>query len=138
VAFTVAAYPGETFSGVVSRIPHSLDEKTRSMPVELDVMNSGRKLAPGMYPEVQWPVRTARAALLVPPTAIVTTTERTFVIRINNGVAEWVNVTRGAPSGDLVEVHGPLGKDDVIVRRGTDEIRPGVRVNPSSPAAKGS
>src|SRR5215467_11931083 len=39
VPFTVPAYPGQTFSGVVSRIPYSLDEKTRSMSVELDVSN---------------------------------------------------------------------------------------------------
>jgi RND family efflux transporter MFP subunit len=136
VPFTVPAHPGETFNGTVSRIPYSLDEKTRSMAVEMDVSNPGKRLAPGMYPEVQWPVREAKTALLVPPTAIVTTTERTFVIRINNGVAEWVNVTRGPAAGDLVEVHGPLAKDDVIVRRGTDEIRQGARVKPSTPPSK--
>jgi len=136
VPFTVPAYSGETFSGVVSRIAYSLDEKTRSMAVELDVANPNRKLAPGMYSEVQWPVRSGQAVLLVPPTAIVTTTERTFVIRIRNGVAEWVNVTRGAPAGDLVEIHGPLANDDVVVRRGTDEIREGTRVKANPPAAK--
>src|SRR5436309_10342298 len=31
VPFTVAAYPGETFSGVVSLVAHDLDERTRSM-----------------------------------------------------------------------------------------------------------
>jgi hypothetical protein len=81
-----------------------------------------------MYAQVQWPVRTARAALLVPPASIVTTNERQFVIRINSGVAEWVNVTRGTPAGDLVEVHGPLQAGDLIVRRGTDELREGTHV----------
>jgi RND family efflux transporter MFP subunit len=136
VPFTVPAHPGETFNGVVSRIPYSLDEKTRSMAVEMDVSNPGKRLAPGMYPEVQWPVRASKAALLVPPTAIVITTERTFVIRVKNGVAEWVNVARGAAVGDLVEVHGPLAKDDIIVRRGTDEIRDGARVKATTPPSK--
>jgi RND family efflux transporter MFP subunit len=136
VLFTVPAYPNEKFSGVVSRISYSLDEKTRSMAVELDVSNPGRRLAPGMYPELQWPVRSVGAALLVPPTAIVTTTERTFVIRIKDGIAEWVNVTRGAPAGDLVEVHGPLANNDLVVRRGTDEIRQGTRVNVNRQAPK--
>src|SRR5207247_5494671 len=103
VPFTLPAYPGETFFGILSRIAYSLDEKTRSMAVELDVSNPGKKLAPGMYPEVQWPVRTALAALLVPPTAIVTTTERMFVIRVRNAVADWVPVKRGAPAGDPAE-----------------------------------
>jgi hypothetical protein len=82
-----------------------------------------------MYPEVQWPVRRPQPSLLVPPTSIVTTTERTFVVRVNNGMAQWVNVSRGARVGDLIEVFGALKEGDTIVRRGSDEIREGARVN---------
>lgn len=129
VAFTVPAYTGETFYGVVSLQAHDLDEKTRSMAVELEVKNPDLRLSPGMYPEVQWPVRRPQPSLLVPPTSIVTTTERTFVIRVNNGVAQWVNVGRGARVGELIEVFGALKEGDTIVRRGTDEVREGAKVN---------
>lgn len=128
VSFTVPAYPGETFSGPVARIAHSIDARTRSMAVELDVSNTGGQLAPGMYPTVRWPVRRQKASLFVPPTSIVTTTESTFVIRVRDGVAEWVNVSRGQASSDLVEVFGPLEAGDVIVRRATDELREGTHV----------
>jgi RND family efflux transporter MFP subunit len=128
VAFTVPAYPGETFTAALNLISHDLDEKTRTMAVELDVKNPDLRLGPGMYPEVQWPVRRPHPSLLVPPTTIVTTTERTFVVRVNNGVAQWVNVTRGARVGDLVEVFGALEEGDTLVRRGTDEIREGSKV----------
>ena len=40
---------------------HALDAKTRTMPVELDVHNPIRRLAPGMFPEVIWPVASVRA-----------------------------------------------------------------------------
>lgn len=129
VPFTVPAYPGETFTGVIARVARVLDPKTRTMPVELDVVNSGSRLAPGMYPEVQWPMRRARASLMVPPSAIATTTERTFVIRVNAGKAEWVDVSRGAAQGDLVEVLGPLAAGDTVVKRPTDEIRQGSTVS---------
>ena len=129
VPFRVPAYPGETFYGVVNLIAHDLDAKTRTMPVELEVKNPGLRLGAGMYPEVQWPVRRPQPSLLVPPTPIVTTTERTFVIRVINGVAEWVNVARGARVGDLIEVFGALKDGDMLVRRGTDEIREGAKVN---------
>jgi len=135
VPFAVPAYPGETFSGVVSLLAHDLDEKTRTMAVELDVRNPDLRLGAGMYPEVQWPVRRPQPSLLVPPTSIVTTTERTFVIRVTNGVAEWVNVSRGARVGDLVEVFGALKDADSIVRRGTDEIREGSKINAQAPKA---
>ena len=125
VPFTVPAFPTEVFQGIVRRIAHSLDETTRSMAVELDVDNPDMKLAPGMYPEVTWPIRNPQASLLVPPSSIVTTTERMFVIREHNGVAQWVTVTRGAAVGDLVQVIGALKEGDLIVRRGSDELREG-------------
>jgi RND family efflux transporter MFP subunit len=128
VAFSVPAYPGETFTGVTSRIANSIDPKTRSMAVELDVVNNNRRLASGMYPTVKWPVRKPKPSLLVPPTAIATNTERSFVVRVKNGQAEWVDVKKGAPLGDLVEVYGALKAGDEIVRRGSDEIHPGARL----------
>jgi membrane fusion protein (multidrug efflux system) len=125
VSFTVPAYPGEHFAGTIARVSHSMDEKTRSMAVELDVMNPQSRLAPGMYPAVAWPVRPPKPALLVPAASIVTTTERTFVIRVRDGKAEWVNVGRGASVGDLMEVVGALQPGDTILKRASDEIRDG-------------
>jgi membrane fusion protein (multidrug efflux system) len=132
VNFTVPAMPGEQFTGVVRRVSRSLDTKTRTMPVELDVNNSSSRLAPGMFPEVIWPARRPRPSLLVPPTAVATTTERTFVIRVREGQVEWVDVRRGAAlnlsGADLVEVFGDLAPGDLIAVRGTDELRAGTRV----------
>ena len=125
VAFRVPAFPERDYSGTVARIAHALDQRTRTMPVELDVFNRDGSLAPGMYPHVKWPVRRDRAALFVPKTSVVITTERTFVIRDQNGRAEWVDVKKGAADGDLVEVTGNLRAGERVVRRGTDEIREG-------------
>jgi membrane fusion protein, multidrug efflux system len=129
IAFSVPAYPGETFYATLSRIAGSIDPKTRSMPVELDVSNSSGKLAAGMYPAVKWPIRANQTTLLVPPTSIVTTSERTFVIRVKDGAAEWVDVKKGPAQGDLIEIVGSLKQGDAVLRRGSDEIREGTRVS---------
>jgi len=128
VDFRVPASPGRTFNGTVARIDRSLDPKTRTMPVELDVANPRNELSPGMYPEVSWPTRGSSQSLLVPSTAVVTTTERTFVIRVRDGRAEWVNVRKGGAAGDLIEVLGPLTPGDTVVRRASDELREGTHV----------
>jgi membrane fusion protein, multidrug efflux system len=132
VPFQVPAWPERIFSGAIARISHALDRKSRSMAVELDVMNRDGALAPGMYPTVKWPVRRAKPALLVPKSSVVTTTERTFVIRVQGGKAEWVDVRKGGAEGDLVEVMGNLKAGDPVVRRATDEIRPGVPIEAAS------
>src|SRR5262249_10520172 len=43
VRFTVPAFPGESFYGVVSRIAHALEPKTRTMSAELEVANPDLK-----------------------------------------------------------------------------------------------
>jgi membrane fusion protein, multidrug efflux system len=126
VAFQAPAHPERTYSGTIARVSHSLDKGTRTMAVELDVLNRDGSLAPGMYPTVKWPIRRSRQALLVPRSSVVTTTERTFVVRSANGRAEWVDVRKGDAGGDLIEVLGDLKAGDLIVRRATDEIREGV------------
>ena len=125
VSFRVPAYPERPYSGKIARISHALDPKTRSMAVELDVANRDGSLSPGMYPSVKWPVRRSRPALFVPRTSVVTTTERTFVIRNRSGRAEWVDVKKGSSEGDLIEVVGSLQPGDRVVRRATDELKEG-------------
>jgi RND family efflux transporter MFP subunit len=128
VTFKVPAHPGVMFTGTVARVAPSLDVRTRTLAVELDVANPKGALSPGMYAEADWPVRRARPSLLVPPTAVTGNTERTFVVRVNNGVAEWVNVSRGVTAGDLIEVMGHLQAGDIVVKRATDELRDGAAV----------
>jgi len=136
LTFTVAAYPGQTFNGTVSRISQSVDVATRTMAVELDVNNADGRLAPGTFCQVKWPVRRTAPSLLVPNGSVASTTGRTFVIRVRSGRTEWVDVKTGLTSGPLVEVFGDLKPGDDIVARGTDELKAGasVQVKVTKPA----
>lgn len=129
VLFAVSAYPNERFTGIVRRIALSVDSKTRTMPVELDIDNSGKRLAPGMFAEVEWPVRRTASSAFVPRSAVVATTERTFVIRVDKeGITEWVSIKRGELMGNLQEVFGELNAEDMVILRGTDELGPGMKI----------
>jgi RND family efflux transporter MFP subunit len=136
ISFSVAAHPSETFSGKVARIAQAVDISTRTMAVEVDVPNAAGRLAPGTFSQVRWPVRRSSPSLFVPSTSITATTDRTFVIRIRSGKAEWVDVKTGLTSGSLVEVFGDLRAGDEVAGRGTDELSPGTEVRPreSKPA----
>ena len=129
VEFTVPAFPNQTFRGTVARVARSVDVKTRTMPVELDVRNADGRLASGMFPEALWPVHRSAPTLFVPTSAVARTTEATFVVRIQNGNAEWVNVRTGEVDGKLVEVFGDLQEGNEVAVQGTDELRPGTQVN---------
>jgi RND family efflux transporter MFP subunit len=128
VEFSVPAFPSQTFAGTIARVAHSVDVKTRTMPVELDVNNSDRRLSSGMFPEVLWPVQRTEPTLFVPTSAVARTTEATFVIRIRGGNTEWVNVQTGELDGKSIEAFGGLHEGDEVAVRGTDELRAGTHV----------
>lgn len=128
--FSVRTWPGEQFIGVVRRIAGSVDVRTRTMPVELDVDNPARRLAPGAFAEVSWPVHRAELSLVVPPGAIVQSTDKTYVDRVQDGVVEQVAVRRGVVLQDRVEVFGPLKAGELVLARGTEELKDGAKVTP--------
>ncbi len=134
INFSVSAYPGRIFTGTVARIAHSLDVKTRTMPVELNYFNPGWLIAPGMFPEVRWPMRRNYPTLFVPSSAVAVSLEKPFVIRVRNGVTQWVDVKRGQTMGNRQEIFGDLDPEDQVVLRASDEIGNGIKVNvhPSS------
>jgi len=128
VNFSVPAFPDRNFSGTVARVSDSLDAKTRTMPVELDVPNSSWALAPGMFPTVAWPVHRPQPSLLVPQSSVVRSMQGSYVIRVRNGVTEWVTVKQGINSDSNVEVFGDLHAGDQVVLQASEELQPNTRV----------
>jgi membrane fusion protein (multidrug efflux system) len=132
VVFSVPAYPGQTFHAPITRISHDVDPNTRTMPVELDVQSKDGRLSPGSFSTVQWPVHRAAPTMLVPVSAVTNDQQRTFVERVRNGKAEWVDVVTGLSVNGNIEVFGDLKPADEVIRNATDAIRPGQQVKTSS------
>ncbi len=128
VAFTVPAHPGETFHAPIARISHDVELNTRTMPVELDVHSTDGRLSPGSFSSVQWPVHRAAPTMFVPVSAVTNDQQRTFVERVRNGKAEWVDVVTGLGVNGNIEVFGDLKPGDEVIRNATDAIRPGQQV----------
>lgn len=130
VSFTVPSFPAKPFRAPISRISHDVDLKTRTMPVELDVRDPNAQLVPGSFCQIDWPIRRAYPTLFVPASAVASNLERTFVIRVRQNHTEWVDVTTGARSDDLIEIFGDLHEGDQVATRGTDQLRPNTEVSP--------
>jgi membrane fusion protein (multidrug efflux system) len=125
VSFTVPAYPGQTFKAPIERISREVDEKSRTMPVELDVKNPDGRLSPGSFTNVSWPLQRSYPTLFVPTTAVTTDQQHTFVIRVRNGKADWVTVQTGQTVNGDIEVFGELTAGDEVVKTASDAIHTG-------------
>jgi membrane fusion protein (multidrug efflux system) len=130
--FSVPAYPGQTFHAPITRISHDVDPNTRTMPVKLDVQSKDGRLSPGSFSTVQWTVHRAAPTMLVPVSAVTNDQQRTFVERVLNGKAEWVDVVTGLSVNGNIEVFGDLKPADEVIRNATDAIRAGQQVKTSS------
>jgi RND family efflux transporter MFP subunit len=138
VSFTVPAYPGQTFQSPIQRISREVDEKSRTMPVELDVINRDGRLSPGSFTSVAWPLERGYPTLFVPSTAVTSDQQHTFVIRVSNGKAEWVTVQTGQTVNGEIEVYGNLAAGDEVVKTASDAIHSGdpVRIQNQASASK--
>ncbi|SFW33112.1 efflux RND transporter periplasmic adaptor subunit [Chitinophaga sancti] len=123
VSFRVNALPGKVFTGTISRQAGSLNDRFRSEAVEVDVYNPDHTLKPGMYAEITIPVSGSRQAMVVPATAIVTSTEKKYVIAVRSGVTHWVDVQEGNHHNDSTEVFGSLQLGDKVIAPATDDIK---------------
>ncbi len=132
--FSVPAYLGKHFSGIVSRIGHSLDTHTRTMPVELDVKNDKGELEPGMYATVQWQFNYPEKALVVPVSSVLSTLEKTFVVVIKDGFVHRVSVTPGQTIDGYVQIAGDLKEGETVALTASEELKPAskVTVRPAS------
>ncbi|WP_040005898.1 efflux RND transporter periplasmic adaptor subunit [Fibrisoma limi] len=128
IAFTVSAIPGKEFKGKISRRSGSMNQQFRSETVEIDVDNTSRRLRPGMFAEIMLSAEGTPGALAVPNTAVITSTERQYVIKVQDGRAQYVEVKQGQKSGDMTEVFGNLRPDDKIIVNAREDIREGVAV----------
>ena len=129
VIFSVTPLPGRTFLAPIERISHDIDQKTRTMQVELDFQNAAAQITPGTFATVEWPVHRSYATLFVPSSAVTTDLQRTFVIRAHQGKAEWVDVKTGVTANGKTEVFGDLKPGDDVVLNATDSIRGGSAIS---------
>jgi Cu(I)/Ag(I) efflux system membrane fusion protein/cobalt-zinc-cadmium efflux system membrane fusion protein len=101
---TVDAYPGERFSGRVTYLYPYLDEKTRTNKVRLELTNSGGRLKPGMYANVELKVGTG-TGLIVPTNAVLDSgTEQIVFVAQGEGRFEPRTVKIGRRLGDTTQI----------------------------------
>lgn len=111
----LAAYPGETFPGVVDFVYPVVDTRTRSVRARVVLRNPGGRLRPGMFATVQ--VTTPQvSALSVPVDAVVWTGTSTLLfVEEEDGSFRPVEAELGATMGDHVMVLSGLAAGQRVV-----------------------
>ena len=128
LSFFLSAYPGQKMTGRISRISMNINQQYRSERIELDVFNKNEVLSPGMYADVLFDSKGSTGALSVPKSAVVTSTERKYVILVRAGKTVRVNVSTGNESSNRIEIVGTLSPGEIVVANANDEIKEGITI----------
>ncbi len=128
VKYKTNAIPGVEFTGTISRSSQSLSNNYRSETIEIDVQNVDNKFKPGMYAEVVLPTSGSANAFVVPKSAVVTTTERKYVITVDNNIAHWTDISEGNQSNDSTEIFGNLHNGSEVIVNANYQVKDGQTV----------
>lgn len=123
VSFTVDAYPGVTFNGVVTqvRMASTTTSSVVTYPVIIEAENAGGKLYPGMTANISVHIAEARGVLAVtsaafryrpagepPRRASAGSAVQTLYLMASNAPPCRIDVTTGLTDGSFTEIKAPL------------------------------
>ncbi len=123
IQFTVDAQPGITYKAGLSRKTGALNLTNRTETWEFIYPNENNELKSGMFANAFLKLGRKEHSFVVPVTAVATNLEKRFIIRLRNGVTEWVDVKNGVNFDDRVEIFGDIASGDTLLIRATDEIK---------------
>jgi Cu(I)/Ag(I) efflux system membrane fusion protein len=113
------ALPGVVFDGRVGAVLPDVSPMTRTLKVRIELANRERRLAPGMFVNVEFADAAPREALLVPSEAVIETGTRTVVLLAEGGGKfRPVNVEVGSEGGGQREVLSGLSEHQLVVVSG--------------------
>lgn len=115
VQIRLVAYPGEVFTGGVSRIADTVDPQTHTVKVQAEMDNRDGRFRPEMYGSIQH-IESTAPMLVVPAGAIVRSGDASSVfVETAPARFEQRRVTIGKQTGDVVRVLSGLHAGEAVV-----------------------
>jgi RND family efflux transporter MFP subunit len=111
---TVNEYPDRDYNGAVTRHPSALDQGTRTMLLEVDLLNQDLSLYPGMYANVAISIQGSSSAPRVPDQALIFNGERVYVPIVQDNRIRLVDVRLGLDNGINCEITRGLKGDETV------------------------
>lgn len=124
----VSQYANRKFEGKVKRTSKSIDQRARTLRVEVDLPNDDLALLPGMYVQVAFHLNPT-SFVQVPPSALLFRASGPQVAVVDgNGIVNFRDVTIARDDGNFVEIASGLSAGDKVALNISNQIADGDRV----------
>ncbi len=128
VQFSVESFGGEIFHGQVVSISPSVDQQTRTFPIEAELPNPDYRLKPGFFAKGVILTRLDDNVLAVPEPAISTLAGVSTVYVIEHGKIRPQQVALGVHQNNLVEIVEGLKGNERLAATNINQLAAGVAV----------
>ncbi|HPI92969.1 MAG TPA: efflux RND transporter periplasmic adaptor subunit [Deltaproteobacteria bacterium] len=129
VVFRVDPFPSREFSGTLTVIYPSLDEKSRMLKAEAEVPNRAGELKAGIFSRVKLYTGKPRQTVVIPITSILYEGTKTRVFVAENDLASERAVKVGGKYGEMMEVIEGLQENERLVVVGQNVLTDGVKIH---------
>ncbi len=126
--FSTKANPNQFLEAALVRKAGTIDINTRTEVWEFEVRNEKLNLKPGTFANVTMNVFREQDSFLVPFSAVVTTLEKKFVIKISSDTTRWVDISQGLNLPDRTEIFGNINDGDTLMIKANEERKPNEKV----------
>jgi len=128
VAVTSDAVPDTKFTGTIVRNSDAIDISSRTLNVEVDVVNTEHKLLPGQYAFIHLPIPPSASSMTLPSGALLFRGEGLRVGVVRDGRVQLLPVQIGHDYGAKVEITSGLAAQDQVILNSPDSLADGERV----------
>jgi multidrug efflux pump subunit AcrA (membrane-fusion protein) len=121
------------YNGKVTRTANSIDQNTRTLLTEVQVVNTDGSLLPGMYGNLQFIGARRDPPLLAPGDSLVTRSDGTQLAVVGPGNRiHFQLVQLGRDYGNEIEITSGLKGGETVVINPSDDVREGAEVKPAA------
>ena len=143
VRISFPAIPGEEFAGRVNKINTAIDQITKTLEVEIEVISKDNRIKSGIFGEFFIEIENKPNSLVIPETALIPQTEikidretglqntfrKFYLYKLDKHTAKMVEVKTGIANNGQIEITDGLSAGDSVIVVGQNIVKDGQTVN---------
>lgn len=143
VEISIPAIPNKSYKGKVTLIDQAVDPLSKSLEIEIQIINADNNIKSGMYAEFMIPATSVDNSIVVPETALLSQTEarinretgvqetakKYFLFVVENERAKLKEVQVGMMSDSRAQITGGIDFNDTVIVIGNNVVQEDQKVN---------
>lgn len=121
--------PGEQFSAQVSRMANAINNRNKTMQVQLDIPNRNGKIKAGMYANVEIQLQSTGDKISLPNEALIAVKSEFFILQVKDGIVKRTLIKKGLSNTKFFEVlSNEINENSKVIVEGKAMVKAGMKV----------